>query len=275
MSITVGHIPHETRIAQIVVPEKLKLRFPFHNDNFERLFFVTSLYGGLGLTPSTVTLFTGTPSAGKSTLALQMADALHRLSDCVVLFNGIEESLYQTKTVCERLFKHEPDFYVGEDSLVDDTAKDLHYKYYADRQKGQLKTILGHARKLQAKHPDKHLVLFIDSLQMCDDGKYPDGHINNQTPVRALDLINSFCKKTMASAIIIGQVNKDGDAAGSQKLIHKVDTHLHMYIDKKEKSETQGFRVITAVKHRYGSSGATHILQMRENGLEEVGSLGV
>lgn len=271
-----GTLPRGTTIDEISVPDRLRLRFPFHVDGAERLRFVTNLYGGEGITPSTVTLLTGTPGSGKSTLLMQMANALHSRDDCFVLFNGGEESLYQTKMVCERLFKQRtPNFYVGEDTIVDASNPELHPKLKSQVKNGQLRSILGHMMHLMQKHPNKQPILMLDSLQSFDDGKYGDGHMNGQTPHRVLKLLNKFCKKHFVSAIIIGQVTKTGDAAGANKVIHDIDVFIHMYIDSKDKSETQGMRIIKTNKNRYGFSGQAHVLTMWENGLVEEGSYNV
>lgn len=270
-SVRIDNIEHGTTIDQIKVPPQLRERYAFDSEYDERLKFVTHLYGGQGITPSTVTLFTGTPGSGKSTLMLQIADALHRRDDCMVLFNGGEESLYQTAMVCERLFKRPPTFYVGQDSLVDDAATDMNYKVHCEVKAGQRKSILQHARMLKKQHPNKHLVIIHDSLQTADDGKYADGFVNGQSPSRALKLFNDHCKRTFDSAIVIGQVTKNGDAAGANKLIHDVDVWIHMRIDVKDKSESQGMRIIQTNKNRYGFSGQAHILQMYDDGLREEG----
>lgn len=274
MSIRIDDIAHGTRIDEIVVPPKLRERYPFHTPTTaERLMFVTNLYGGQGITPSTVTLLTGTPGSGKSTLAIQMAHALHQRKDCMVLFNGGEESLFQTRLVCERLFKSPPTFYVGQDSLVDPNHTDMDLTVRHAAKQGIRKSILGHAALLRKKHPDKHLVIIHDSLQTADDGKLRDGATNNSTVTRALKLFNQHAKTTFDSVILIGQVTKNGDAAGTNKIIHDIDVHIHMYVDIKDKSETQGMRIIATKKNRYGYSGQAHILSMWQDGLKEEGSL--
>lgn len=274
MVISIENIKRGTTIDQIVVPDKLRLRYPFHTELNERLRFVTNLYGGLGITPSTVTLLTGTPGSGKSTLLMQMAHALHTRNDAFVLFNGGEESLYQTKMVTERLFKTKnPSFYVGQDTIVDSSNPDLHPKLKGIAKSGNLRSILGHMEYLMAKNPSKHPILMLDSLQSFDDGKYADGYVNGQTPHRVLKLINKFCKTTFCSAIIIGQVTKDGDPAGANKVIHDIDVLIHMFIDTKNKSETQGMRIIQTKKNRYGYSGQAHILSMYDDGVHEEGAL--
>lgn len=276
MTALLNNIARGAQINQIVVPDKLRLKFSFHTERNERMRFVTDLYGGQGITPSTLTLLTGTPGSGKSTLLMQMAHALHSRDDCFVLFNGGEESLYQTKMVCERLFKvNSPCFYVGEDVIVDSQNPDLHPKLKAQFKAGTRRSILGHMKFLMQKHPDKQPILMIDSLQSFDDGKYGDGFINGQTPLRVLKLINKFCKQTFASCVMIGQVTKSGDPSGQNKVLHDIDVFMHMHVDDNDKSETQGSRIISTKKNRYGYSGQAHVLVMREDGLTEEGDFSV
>jgi predicted ATP-dependent serine protease len=88
-----------------------------------------------------------------------------------------------------------------------------------------------------------------------------------------MKLINDHCKKTFDSAIVIGQVNKNGDIAGANKLLHETDVWLHMHVDGKDKSETKGMRLIATRKNRYGYGGQCHILSMWDDGMKEEGSL--
>ena len=83
-------------ILDIEVPEHLKQMFR------SGLNYVDGAMGGEGFTPSAVTLFTGTPGAGKTTLMLTMADAMTK-QGAIVLFNTAEESLYQTAMTAKRL----------------------------------------------------------------------------------------------------------------------------------------------------------------------------
>ena len=89
-----------TNILDIEVPEHLTRKFR------TGLSFVDGAMGGQGFTPSSVTLFTGTPGAGKTTLMLTLADAATK-QGATVLFNTAEESLYQTAMTAKRLrLKH-------------------------------------------------------------------------------------------------------------------------------------------------------------------------
>ena len=80
-------IANNTNILDIEVPEELKKKLRSGLEYFD------DALGGQGFTPSAVTLFTGTPGAGKTTMMLELADNLTK-SGAVVLFNTAEESLH-------------------------------------------------------------------------------------------------------------------------------------------------------------------------------------
>ena len=85
-----------TNILDVKIPDQLRQR------NKCGVPFIDDAFGGEGFTPSTISLFTGEPGAGKTTLMLTLADALTSQGySC--LFNTAEESLYQVKLTCERL----------------------------------------------------------------------------------------------------------------------------------------------------------------------------
>ena len=71
-----------TNILDLEVPEKLKLRIPSNLGYFD------SAMGGKGFTPSQVTLFTGTPGAGKTTMLLTLADRLTKSGNVVIFVSG-------------------------------------------------------------------------------------------------------------------------------------------------------------------------------------------
>lgn len=267
IAVQTGNVKHGTIINEIVVPDRMRIRIPTGIE------FLDDCYGGSGLTPGTITLFTGTPGAGKSTLVLQVAQAIAERNDCIALFNTSEESVFQTKLVTERLFPTTGGkFYVGEDFLIDD-ENGLCDKNKKEVDEGKLTCILQHARKLTTENPEKQLFLFIDSLQTIDDGMYADGHRNGNTPVRAMELLTNFAKATYTIVIVIGQVNKSGEFAGKQAVKHMVDAHMHLKIDTRDKSETQGMRIFEMQKNRFGHSGSAYILNVEETGLREWGAL--
>jgi DNA repair protein RadA/Sms len=213
--------------------------------------FFDDAMGGEGMTPSTAMLLTGTPGAGKTTLCLQLAEAI-TASGNICLFNTGEESLYQVRKVAKRLdMKH--GFVAGQDVHVP--------------------SILAHADQLRKASRGKQVFIIADSLQTLDDGKYANGGINSMSQVRATEMITNWCKETFGVAIIIGQVTKGGDFAGKQQIKHTVDAHAHLFIDDKKNSETYGERLLEVQKNRFGCSGKTFILGLERKGLYEKGTI--
>lgn len=205
---------------------------------------------GEGVTPSSSILFTGGSGAGKTTLMLQLANCLTSLGH-IALFNTGEESLYQVRKVGKRL--------------------GLQYGFIGG-QDVKVKDILSHCDELRAKNPGKQLFVIGDSLQAMDDGFYQNGAINSMSQVRSTEIMTDYCKEHYAIAVLIGQVNKNGDFAGKMAIKHLVDVHMHLWIDDIKKSDTYGERLFTVSKNRFGANGKTFILGMDgKRGLYEKG----
>jgi len=246
MNINVGvkGLKDDTNILDVQVPEALRHRVKSGIDWFD------AVVGGEGFVPSTVMMLTGTPGAGKTTLMLQLADSLKK-NGCVSLFNGTEESVYQTKMVVERLGLKNG-FYVAQHELVQDIIK--------------------HAEKLMKANPGKQMVLLVDSLQSIDDGKWKDG-VNSMTAVRCTEALVDWVKRTNAIVIFIGQVTKDGKVfAGKNTILHAVDVRGHLGIDDDKKSETYGERIFEVTKNRFGCSCLSAVLGIEKSGLYEKGT---
>lgn len=234
-----------THLNDIVVPPALRRRI---STNLE---YVDAVYGGSGITPSTVTLFTGEAGAGKSTMLQLIGDGLSR-SNCSVLFVSGEESPYQIKMQAERLR-------LG--------------KGFALAVETDLRELMPQIIRMQARAEaaGQDYVVLVDSLQTLNDGKYGDT-INSKTPERALQEITEFCKSTMACAIVVGQVNKGGTMAGSNTLKHMVDCHIHLSIESRDK-ELEGCRVLEANKNRFGSNNKAIFLALQERGFSVVATV--
>ena len=234
-----------TNILDIEVPKELRNKFKTGLD------YIDAAYGGEGFTPSAVTLFTGTPGAGKTTMMLKLANAITRAGG-IAMFNTAEESLYQVKLVAERL-------QLGAGFVC--------------AQETNVPRLLRQCNALRKKNPGKAFFLIIDSLQCMDDGKYArkDGstYINGGSAVRALGLITNWCKKYFTNAVVIGQVNKGGQMAGSNKLKHMVDAMLELTVEEKD-PDLRGCRVLQMVKNRFGGAGATFYLELNKRGFKEV-----
>tara|TARA_B100001057_G_C22640403_1_gene867999 strand:+ start:227 stop:976 length:750 start_codon:yes stop_codon:yes gene_type:complete len=235
-----------TNILDLRVPSKLRERHPCGVD------YLDAAFGGEGFTPSTISLFTGEPGAGKTTLMLTLANALTS-QGYVCLFNTAEESLYQVKLTCERL-ELSSGFIAGQESYVPRLVKNCNL--------------------LRKKYPNKPLFLIVDSLQTLNDGKYGEDHTNTQSAVRSLQILTDYAKEHYINVICIGQVNKSGNMAGSQKLKHMVDAMLHLSIEKKDE-DFKGLRVLETVKNRFGGAGWTFFLDLKKEGFSEVARVGV
>ncbi len=235
-----------TNILDIQIPNKLRER------NKCGVPFIDDAFGGEGFTPSTISLFTGEPGAGKTTLMLTLADALTS-QGYACLFNTAEESLYQVKLTCERLALQNG-FIAGQETYVP--------------------RLLEQCDALRAKFHNRPFFLIVDSLQTLNDGKYGEEHTNGQSAVRALQMLTDYAKEHYVNVVCIGQVNKSGNMAGSQKLKHMVDAMLHLSIEKKDE-DFKGLRVLETVKNRFGGAGWTFFMDLKQNGFEEVARVGV
>lgn len=235
-----------TNILDIKIPNKLRER------NKSGVDYIDDAFGGEGFTPSTISLFTGEPGAGKTTLMLTLADSLTS-QGYTCLFNTAEESLFQVKLTCERLDLRNG-FVAGQESYVP--------------------RLLTQCDSLRKRNPDKPFFLIVDSLQTLNDGKYGEEHTNGQSAVRSLQMLTDYAKEHYINVICIGQVNKSGNMAGSQKLKHMVDAMLHLSIEKKDE-DFKGLRVLETVKNRFGGAGWTFFLDLKAAGFSEVARIGV
>lgn len=236
-------IPFGTSIQNIKVPEVLKKRIPTGIGYFD------AVIGGEGFTPSMVTLFTGTPGAGKTTMMLNLANSLQGRGAQVV-FNTAEESLHQVKLTCDRL-KLKNEFMVGGLDNVQELLKGC------DKIRNN------------KRYKNRPFFLVIDSLQCMTDGYFKSGRITSATAERSLQLLTSYAKEHAINIIVIGQVTKDGKMAGSNKLKHMVDSHIHLSVEQKD-DDLRGCRVIETLKNRFGGCGHTVFLKLRKTGFAEV-----
>jgi DNA repair protein RadA/Sms len=247
-----------TNILQFDVPAELDTQVP------TGIKWLDDSLGG-GYTPSCVSLVTGGPGAGKTTLAVQLADSLTGQGH-VVMFCGSEEAVVQTRKITRRLgCKH--GFIVDDNDLVDrcPTWKN-----------DERKTLLDHFWALRKRYPNDRIVIILDSLQSHDDGWYYNGYTNSKTQVRVAEKLAGLAKSKDAGypvVLLIGQVTKNGDFAGPQQLKHAIDMHQEIKIDTVKDSATRGKRLHTIVKNRFGCTGMTHILNMVSSGLVEDGVL--
>ena len=245
MAITtrLSDIVFGTSISKIKVPDHLNRTCTTGVD------YVDSAMGGQGFTPSSVTLFTGEPGAGKTTMVLTVASAVAKNKDAICVFNTAEESLFQIKKTVNRIGLT-GDFACGNSSEIDD--------------------VLEGCQKMMEKRGNKNKQMFIiiDSLQQMNatHDRYGRGYRSDSL---VLEKILSFCKETHAIALIINQVNKSGTAAGSNKLKHMVDAHMHLGVERKSE-DFMGMRVLETKKNRFGGCGHVFFLDLLRSGFSEV-----
>jgi len=241
LNTNIGTVPLGTNILDVEVPEALRKRISSGLEYFD------DAMGGKGFTPSAVTLFTGTPGAGKTTMMLELANSL-TFRGGNVLFNTAEESLYQLKMTVERL-RLRSGFNAGQETMVPDLLKNCD--------------------ELRARHPNRPFFLIVDSLQTLNDGKYGEHQTNSKTTQRSLAMITDYCKENFCNALVIGQVTKDGKMAGANVLKHMVDSMVTLDIERRDE-DLMGCRVLQVEKNRFGGAGHIFFLALRESGFMEV-----
>lgn len=241
INVRIDDIPFGTNIQDIKVPNVLKKRIPTGLKYFD------AVIGGEGFTPSMVSLFTGTPGAGKTTMMLTLANALQG-KGAQVVFNTAEESLHQVKMTTDRLKLKHPFMVGGLDNVTE---------------------LLKGCDKVREANPDRPFFLIVDSLQCMNDGYFKSGRITTATAERALGLLTDYAKKHACNVLVIGQVTKDGKMSGSNKLKHMVDSHIHLSVETKDE-DLKGCRVLETQKNRFGGCGHVVFLKLRRNGFSEV-----
>ncbi len=193
---------------------------------------------GGGVVPGSLVLIGGDPGIGKSTLLLQVSAELNQVGGVVLYVTG-EESPGQIKMRAQRLTISDTDFYIyGETdlSLIVDTIEKIKPDY-----------------------------IIIDSIQtMFHPNK--DSVAGSVSQVReSTALLMQLAKTNNVSIFLVGHVTKEGNIAGPRMLEHMVDTVLYF-----EGERHQSYRILRAVKNRYGSTNEIGVFEMRENGLREV-----
>lgn len=272
MNLKFDEIEIGTNVNDIDVDPRLRLRV---STGLPFLDYILSGEANVqGLLPGGVYLFTGTPGAGKSTIALQLSDSLEGAGHSAV-FNGVEESPAQTKMTYERLGLKNG-FTMANATFMDAPVgpKDLVERIGHNTIREHLEAALAAHMKKNAKRKDAdkhHLVIVIDSLQACNDGKYGIA-MNNKTPIRVLEELTQFAKENYVAIVVIGHVSKNGEFKGDNTLAHMVDGHIHLYVDDDKDSPTEGCRIMEMKKNRFGPTGISVVLDIGRNGLKERGS---
>jgi DNA repair protein RadA/Sms len=193
---------------------------------------------GGGVVSGSVVLIGGDPGIGKSTLLLQALNMMASPDQKVLYVSG-EESARQIKIRAERLNTLSPHVYIMAENC--------------------LETILPEAIALAPK------VLVIDSIQTVYSSELQSapGSVAQVRETSARLIVLS--KNREITTFLIGHVTKDGAIAGPRVLEHMVDTVLYF-----EGDRGHPYRILRAVKNRFGSSNEIGVFEMKDHGLAEV-----
>ncbi len=199
---------------------------------------------GGGVVPGGVTLVGGDPGIGKSTLLTRVAHKMTSATSkekqpAVALYVSGEESVRQIKLRAERLGALSDRFLVANETDVD--------------------VILSQLGKVK---PD---IAIIDSIQTTFDSSLESAPGSVSQIRDCASVLIRYAKSSGIPLFLIGHVTKEGALAGPRVLEHMVDTVLYF-----EGDRHLAYRILRAVKNRFGSTNEIGIFEMAEEGLLEV-----
>ena len=197
---------------------------------------------GSGFVPGSAILLGGDPGIGKSTILMQAAAALAARGKRVIYISG-EEAIAQLRMRAARLGLSDAPVQLGAETNVEDIIATL-----------------------KSEQSDGHVDLFIiDSIQTVWSPviESAPGTVS-QVRASAQDLIH-YAKSADTSLVLVGHVTKEGQIAGPRVLEHMVDTVIYF-----EGDRGHHFRILRAVKNRFGPTDEIGVFEMRGAGLVEV-----
>lgn len=195
------------------------------------------VFGG-GVVPGSLILVGGDPGIGKSTLLLQMSDALVK-KKCKVLYISGEESAKQLKLRADRLGVLSADLYVLCETNMDSIEE-----------------------AVRQVEPD---FLVIDSIQTVYQPMLESAPGSVSQVRECTSAFMRIAKNKGIATVLVGHVTKEGAIAGPRMLEHMVDCVLYF-----EGEKQHSFRILRAVKNRFGSTNEMGIFEMKQLGLVEV-----
>jgi DNA repair protein RadA/Sms len=197
---------------------------------------IDEVLGG-GIVPGSVTLIAGQPGIGKSTLLLQLAYNAAKSSN--VLYVSGEESPEQVQLRGIRLKTAHNNLKLVSSTSTNDIAATIAAGEYD--------------------------LVIVDSVQTiaAEEITGMPGSVSQVT--NSTQLLTVATKKTNTALVLVGHVTKEGSIAGPKVLEHAVDVVLQL-----EGDRYGGFRILRAIKNRFGSTNEAAILEMLDRGLEIV-----
>lgn len=194
---------------------------------------------GSGIVKGSVILIGGDPGVGKSTISLQVSDRLTKQGVTVLYVSG-EESAAQTKLRAKRLGTPDPE------NLYIVNQTDLSF-------------IVEYIKKINPQ------VVVIDSIQVIFEPSISSSPGSVSQVRECAGILTQLAKTCGISIFIIGHVTKEGAIAGPRVLEHIVDTVLYF-----EGDRFSVYRILRAVKNRFGSTNEIGVFEMAQEGLREV-----
>lgn len=223
-------IPHIKRLKDVVIDKEERILTGI--DEFDRV------VGG-GLVNDSLTIITAAPGTGKSTLCLEISNAMAKIGLTVVYASG-EESVSQLKSRALRMnLSNMDDIYLSDTPCMNHVADDI-IAVDAD-------------------------FVVVDSIQTFFINEFLPSRAGNPTQVmECASLLQTLAKRSSKPRMImiIGQMNKDDELVGHRALEHLVDTVLIM-----DGNTDESFRMLFASKNRFGDTGEIGFFQMCGNGL--------
>lgn len=194
---------------------------------------------GGGIVRGSAILVGGDPGIGKSTILLQMCAQADTVDD-ILYFSG-EESLSQIGIRAARVCARRDNLLFASETDADSIAACI-----------------------KTRRPG---IAIIDSIQTVSHGQSAAAP-GSAALIRnvALSIIQA-AKQTDTALFLVGHVTKDGSIAGPRILEHMVDTVLYF-----EGDRSGGYRILRAVKNRFGSTNEIGVFEMKEEGLREIGN---
>ena len=192
---------------------------------------------GGGLVKGSLVLLGGDPGIGKSTMLLQICEYLGK--EHSILYISGEESVRQIKLRADRLGVHCANLYVVSETNVDSITATI-----------------------EQSRPD---IVMIDSIQTMNLHQLSSSPGSVSQVRECTARLLSVAKSLDIPTILVGHVNKDGAIAGPKVLEHIVDAVLHFEGDRQ-----MAYRILRAVKNRYGSTNEIGVFEMQDTGLREV-----
>jgi len=194
---------------------------------------VDAVLGG-GIVPASVVLIAGQPGIGKSTVLMQIAYEVSKTRK--VLYVSGEESSGQVKVRADRLGAEHMNLYLASSTSADDIAATI--------------------------ASDEYELVIVDSIQTLAMASIASASGSVSQITNSSNLLTQAAKKTNTALIIVGHVTKEGSIAGPKILEHMVDVVVNL-----EGDRYGGFKMLRAIKNRYGSTSEVGIFEMKDGGL--------